>query len=429
MPRMRYLPCLTLMLAVGSLFLVSCGGEDPASPGGGGTAGNDSTLVAASCALADVQAAVDAAEVGDTVVIPTGRCAWEGVLTVEKGIHLKGVAQGEVTIVHDAGASTLIEVTEDPTHITEISNLRLVEGRSTADAHLAVYPGGRPVLLHDSYFETNGGMLRSIRWVSSKGVIWNNEFYSNRIDDQAIVFVDDSNILSWNTGSTMGAEDTTGESNVYVEDNLFREIPLQALDPDSNSRVVIRHNLFDNSAMASHGADTSEYGTRHWEIYDNTFTFTDHGDCDGSQTLGLVWFLYLRGGTGIIADNVMPDMNSCAWGDKAEIIMTVQNIRRDSGPYPCWTEYPAPHQVGQGHDDSGIVTEPVYIWGNTGGGNYDAPGLSDYEPDECGNGETVTDYIQEGRDYILGPKPGYEKYPYPHPLRAQSSEASMVTAR
>jgi len=92
----------------------------------------------------------------------------------------------------------------------------------------------------------------------------------------------------------------------------------------------------------------------------------------------------------------------------------VQNIRRNAGPYPCWTGYPAPHQVGQSHDGVSDVTDPVHIWGNTGGGTW---GIGDYEPDECGNGQTVDDYIQLGRDVVLGPKPGYAKYIYPHPLR------------
>ena len=376
--------------------------------------GSPITVTATSCSQADVAAAIIVASGGDTVVIPAGTCSWPTGVSFAKGIHLTGVSLGAVTLIHDAGTSYLMEVTEDDTHLAEISNLRFVEGSGSGDGHMAIYPGGRPVLVHDNYFETNGGLLRSIRWVPNRGVIWSNEFFSNGQDDQAIVFVNNNDLQSWQTASTMGMDDLDGESNVYLEDNLFREIPLQALDPDSNSRIVIRHNLFDESGLASHGADTSEHGTRHWELYDNTFTFTDHGDCDGSQTAPLNWFFYIRGGTGVIADNALPDISSCAWGDKTELYMTVQNIRRNSGPYPCWTSYPAPHQVGQSHDGFSEITEPVYIWDNSGGG---ISGVGDYEPDECDNGQTVTDYIQEGRDFILGPKPGYQKYTYPHPLR------------
>jgi hypothetical protein len=385
------------------------------------------TITAANCSSAVVQLAVNAATDGDTVIIPAGSCAWSsGITLTGKGIHLKGAGKGLVTLTHNAGASSLVSVTEDATHLIEISDLRFVEGTGTADNHLVVGGSGRPVLVHDNYFETNGKLLRSIRWSSNKGVLWNNEFYSNRQDDQAIVFVNGLD-SSWATPDTLGARDVTGEANVYVEDNLFTELYLQALDFDSNSRVVVRYNTFEHSGLASHGADTSEAGTRHWEIYDNTFTFMDFGGCNNPQTPPLNWFLYLRGGSGIIADNVWADINSCTWGNKPEINMTVQNLRRTSGPYPCWTTYPAPRQIGQGHNGTSFVTDPVYIWGNTGGGNSN-PGLSDYSPNECGAGApSVTQFIQAGRDYVVGaPKPGYVKYTYPHPLRSFAATTVRV---
>lgn len=384
------------------------------------------TINAISCAQADVQAAINAARDGDTVIVPAGSCAWGSGISINgKGMHLKGISKGAVTITHNAGSASLVNVAA-ATQITEISNLRFVEGTGTADNHLYIGTGGRPVLVHDNYFETKGGLLRSIRWTAKNGVIWNNEFYSNKQDDQAIVFVNDNTDSSWSTPDTMGMRDTTGENNVYVENNLFRQIYLQALDVDSNSRVVIRYNTFDNSAIASHGADTSQDGTRHWEIYNNTFTFTNFGDCSGAQTLALNYFFYIRGGSGVIADNIMADLNSCAWGNKSELVMTVQNLRRRSGLYPCWTTYPAPRQVGQSHNGTSFTTDPVYIWGNTGGLRQD-PGLSDYSPNECGaSAPTVSQFIQSGRDYVVGtPKPGYTKYTYPHPLTQRSVTTTL----
>jgi hypothetical protein len=368
----------------------------------------------------DLDRAVD----GDTVVVPAGTCAWTvGVAIRGKGLHLTAATRGAVTLSHAAGSAVLIAISEASTRGTEVSGLRFVQGPGTGDVSHGMYlnigatAGGRAVLVHDNVFEsTDRG--RHIRIASNRGVIWNNEFTSHRTDGNAIVVVPDDATTSWSTPPTMGTADRTGESNVYIEDNLFREMPLQALDPDSNSRVVIRHNRFDNSGLASHGADTSESGTRHWEIYDNVFTFTNHGDCDGSRTLNIVRFMYLRGGTGVIADNVIPDMISCAWGDKPEIDFTVQNPNRNAGPYACWRTYPVPHQIGQGHSGTTSVTDPVYIWGNSGGGNYDAPGLSTYESTECGPVVPVTNYLRAGRDFVVRtPRPGYTKFAYPHPLR------------
>jgi hypothetical protein len=53
------------------------------------------------------------------------------------------------------------------------------------------------------------------------------------------------------------------------------------------------------------------------------------------------------------------------------------------------------------------------------------PGLQDvtlfqFEPDECGKNQLVADYLQLGRDYFIAPRPNYQKFTYPHPLRRHS---------
>src|SRR5262249_19358795 len=72
-------------------------------------------------------------------------------------------------------------------------------------------------------------------------------------------------------------------------------------------------------------------------------------------------------------------------------------------------------------DGIGAVTEGMWIWGNTGsatttGNQVDLFGLTQYTPDECGNGQLVGNYLQQGRDYFFTAKPGYTPYPHPHPL-------------
>jgi hypothetical protein len=193
------------------------------------------------------------------------------------------------------------------------------------------------------------------------------------------------------------------------------------VDFDDNSRTVVRHCTFDNSAIASHGQETSPAGARHWEVYDNTFIFTPSG---GDYPLNLNYFFFIRGGTGVMANNVIPHIGSQRWGEKSEITMTIFNLRRSSQFVPCQTSYPAARQVGQSYKNGVNVTDPVYIWGNTGGGNYNNPALIDYQPDQCGNGQTCANYIKRGRDYITGsPKPAYTEYPYPHPLRGTLSSS------
>jgi hypothetical protein len=194
------------------------------------------------------------------------------------------------------------------------------------------------------------------------------------------------------------------------------------MDLDDNSRSVIRHNLFNNSAITAHGQDTSEYGVRHFEIYDNMFVFDD-ADSDTYNVAN--GYFYLRGGTGVISDNTFVDIKSSYWGDPSEAILTLQHIRRNAGSPSCWQQGPpAPRQVGYGYVTGSGATgtggyqgdlEPLYVWNNTGVLEIDR---LDYQPDECGNGETVVDYIRLGIEYLVGsPRPGYTKFTYPHPLR------------
>ena len=305
---------------------------------------------------------------------------------------------------------------------------------------------GQAVVIHDAAFSSANTGSQSILMTGNRGVIARCSFDNQFRDisathtglgwvDEAIVF---QNFLdpsgSWSNNSTMGADDTTGSNNVYVEDCYFAAMPVTAMDISASSRVVIRYCVFDNSGFSSHGADTGPMGLRHAELYNNVLVFTPGGDSDGSKTLGLNWFWWMRGGTAVITDNVIPAIKSTAWGSKSSIKMTALNIWRNSGPYSCWVGDPAPHQVGQGfgagavfhsykspnpnygQSDYYTYSEPAYIWNNTGSGGTSI-GVANDASDACGHGQDVSTYIQAGRDYILGqPKPGYTKYTYPHPL-------------
>ena len=109
--------------------------------------------------------------------------------------------------------------------------------------------------------------------------------------------------------------------------------------------------------------------------------------------------------------------------EPAEMVsMQVQNLRRNVGPYPCWKNgWPAPHQVGQGHDGSKSVVEGLYIWNNTGTSSLTIWPVN-FAPDQCSGGVDVSVHVKQGRDFFVGTaKPGYTKYRYPHPMRSSTS--------
>lgn len=375
------------------------------------------THTANSCNAGDVQAKVNAAKDGDVVVIPNGSCTWtaSNFVTISgKGIHLRGATAGGVVITTAAGRSvSILRITEDATHHVEVSQLSF---RETNDDYyvISVYGGGRPVLIHDNSF---GGYnsVRGMRFHTSRGVVYRNvtqaqtppAVYNNRQFFSCQITLPPPN--AWSAPPVYGANDTNGTANVYVEDNRIINVQ-EAIDLDGNCRGVVRYNTFQDAFSGSHGADTGPYGVRQFEIYNNTFI-------RASNSMLNQWFM-VRGGSGVITDNVFPDIVG-----KAEINMQIQNLRRNGGPYPCWRGgWPAPHQIGQGHNGSSYVVEGVYIWNNTGGGSPQ-PALTNFSPDQCNGGTDITVHLRSGRDFFVGtPKPGYSKYRYPHPLRSSTGE-------
>jgi hypothetical protein len=315
----------------------------------------------------------------------------------------------------------MVDLFEDPAASAEISGIRFKTGTATHGEHLNLHrsAGGKPVLVHDCWFTQAGDIGRGILVYNNRGIVYRCSFDGGLEEGVPILFhtaitlkwLGGEASRSWTTPDTMGAKDTTGLNNFYIEDSYFAGA--QAFDFDDNSRTVVRHCLFNNSNVATHGAETSPEGLRHFELYDNIFLFDNLGE----DTLNLNRWIWIRGGTGIIAGNTMPDMRSRMWGDCTEIVMIVMSLRRNCrhAGHP----YPVPHQVGQGHDGNDYVPDPLYIWDNPGN---PAIGMNDHEPDEVGRDLHSADYIKQGRDYCAGvAKPGYAKYIYPHPLRSSSS--------
>ena len=342
----------------------------------------------------------------------------------------------------------MLRINQSQNGHTEVSGIRfLASAHKSSFVSLYASAWVMPkTLIHDCWFENDGGGVDAIFAASNQGLVWNCSFDDTWSQAAAAITLKwefGAGDVSWRTNSTMGTNDLNGATNFYVEDCDFHGY-LGVADFDSNSRVVFRHNLLDNSSISSHGADTGPIGLRHVEIYDNELIFDNFGDCDGSLTLPVPWFFWLRGGTGVITNNVLPALSSCAWGNKGNIVFSVLNTRRSSGPYCCWGTYPAPHQVGQGFGPGAVYhqyfptncwgqgqnfsyytrAEPVYVWSNSGtGGNRVS--LNQDDTDECGNGQNVASYVLANRDYVIAPKPGYQKFTYPHPLATSLNRATL----
>jgi hypothetical protein len=370
------------------------------------------TITATSCQRDAVNAAISSASDGDTVLIPNGSCTWTSGISTTKQIAVRaqnytptpgGASTRSVTITNNSNSPLFRFTTGNNFHVA-LSGIRFNEG-STMVNHLNVQGSGSKVaLISDNYFEVkqrNGDAetISAIYWPALGGVFWNNRFVGvppgpggQPNPDGAAILIEGSPRV-WNTSSTMGTRDTNGTINIYFEDNSFKNVSA-VCDVDDHGRVVYRHNDFDGAWGLTHGF-SSTWGGRHVEYYDNYF----HVSQEGVNLAGR--YVWLRAGTGVFFNNNVAQENR-----GYSLPELVQFIVEGGGSYP------KPRAIGRGWE-GGDVSDPVYIWNNTG------PGAADV-------GNSSPNLVQENRDYFVnkGPKPGYSPYAYPHPARSGESSGS-----
>jgi hypothetical protein len=395
----------------------------------------------------DVQAAINAASDGAIIMIRNGSYTWGRRVTNGKNtaVHIMAESLGGVTIRRRYHGGNMLSLNASPNGNVELSGIHFtsnIDGAADNDSFtLAVNQlTGLPVLIHDCSFVT--GYEYALLFTGNGGVVWNCSFATHSDNLGGITFVNTSATCApWNqpdslggSPTTYGTGDPTGTLNTYVESCYFRDATTAMSNWDDNSRVVWRYNEMYNAACASHGQETSLWGTRHWEVYGCTFTYSTSGRAFGGNRypLDLNYWMQIRGGTGVVTNNAIDDIPN-----KSGIQLNVFSInRRDS--ISCQTAYPAARQTGQGwsatstatygtpvveKDGTGDVTDPLCVWSNSGTETND-PGyvaLNQYKPDHCGNGEKIGTFLQQNRDYFVNvAMPQWTPFTYPHPLRSKA---------
>lgn len=407
------------------------------------------TFTAATCSVADVTTAIGLASNGDTVVIPNGSCSWASGIATSKQITLNGASLGGVIITDTAGAAILLDITIGSSFHTIVGQLNFLPGSGTGSYMRFGGTGLVPLMYGMDFNIPNFQLQNAIQWDVTGGVIWNTTFESTtnlggscgqQIGSDSGSIVVKPNI-NWDAADTQGLLDD-GTHNLYIEDSTFSYVG-QAPDVDDNGRVAIRHTQFTNfSGGLTHGT-TSTYGGRSVELYDNTFTYNN-------TNRNVNRYFWMRAGTLVATRNHFDKQTGGCYGLKNTLTFAVENAARADGGHGCCTGYMCFHMTGSGTDSTGTgghsnlsagqspadqfqLSEPVYVWNNTGAGQGSAfYGFNDGAPRQCnatnpgtGNPWTTTDLFIAGRDYFFddsgtsaGAKPGWTSYTYPHPLRS-----------
>ena len=423
------------------------------------------TINSASCSMADVQAAVNSAKDGDTVIIPNPAgeyCPWDGTVNIDasrRNIIIRGQSRDTTHIQCNAKC---FSVSGAENYQWVLSDLKISElpGQRIWDGAIGISGTGKNWKVHDLNYESSGRFGYFIRTTGyTYGVIYNIHATGT------IVELLNAKYDNWNSWTRH--YDWGDEKAIFVEDctinwgSGYEGAPV--IDGDEGARVVFRHNTVRNTIAGGHGFDSGDGSSMFSaEVYSNNFTI------DGTSAGTWAWFAHWRGGSILLHNNrfivaddiwVTPSLNlktyraeggnsywppcngaQYKWGTQlnqdwsgattvsteGKWMMCSDNRMRlctadsDCGAEGQCTEYvdgtsgsgiyPCFQQPGRGTNNS---LSPCYQWDNRWSGGVAGSRCAT----ECEVKFAGGVGIQENRDYYNARLPGYAPYPYPHPLR------------
>jgi hypothetical protein len=308
----------TVILIVGMLLIAARGAI-------GGV-----TRYAATTALLDVQAAVNSAAEGDTVVVPAGTATWTSTLNLTKGITLQGqtlvagagtasptvtdgtVILDDVALNSTTGTYDIINITATQNQVFHITGFTFRKGSRTVGSA----KGGAIQVQGVVHGLTGSGSCRVDHCLFDllyQISVFVNGWVTNTVIDHCVGNYahaahsgDINNGWGWNNGDTFG--NTSWSDNSYFGSNNFiffednttinttQYVTTGSIDCQHGGRYVVRHCYFQNCAPNTHGTETGGRvrGIRAHEWYQNTFKFTYAG------VLGM-----MRAGTGVSWGNTL----------------------------------------------------------------------------------------------------------------------------
>lgn len=420
-----------------------------------------SVVTLPNCAQATVQAALDAAEDGDTVRMPAGTCTWaDGVSWTNVNVTLEGAGIDQTVLLCD-GCLTITST--DPTSAHS-------QWRLTGMTFHGASPSGIVITIWDNVSSWHYGWRIDHVKLDYPGA---GSGYGIFIGGATYGVIDSS---EWNWGGGLAiimvgqmSDEWPGSAThpqggyllaqpldlgsfkaVYIEDNVFTGTApggFAAYDTSSGGgRAVFRHNIVMGGMYYSHWTRNREVGGILHEIYRNLFI----GNANYNA-----YPIRLEAGTGVIFDNSVQ-----GYTDLYAVLDERRGFYESDGELgacdgsrawdgnagdPAAPGWPCLGQIGRapGKTMAQIMagekqeSAPLYLWNNGV-----EVGCRSSGPCSGGFGVSVWDGSTAARAYVSAtphpngevdfvvngttPKPGYVPYTYPHPLRVSGAPAYQV---
>lgn len=301
------------------------------------------THTARSCSQQDVQAAIDAAGDGDTVVVPAGTSEYRtttphtpALSVKDKGITLLGAGIGK-TILKDSTCSAatpqwgegLIRAQGGKGKTLRISGFTF-DGSGIPNA-------GKPAVIAvaGDYADLR---IDHCRFLNVCSAIQTNGVMRGVVDHCRYELLEDHNLgnpgfcgvygtsaAAWKTPTQLGDADAVYIEDCHIEFHNPRSNDSPALATMDGARVVFRHNTVVDGFLEFFGADSRPRGTVRFEVYDNTFS----GKCFCA--------IGLKGGTGVVFNNKIEGTfgGSALWATEYRVGGARQKIGKCDGTSPA----------------------------------------------------------------------------------------------
>lgn len=414
-------------------------------------------ITATDCSQTEVQKAITSAVDGDTVFIPSGACTWTtSVSWSNKNINVLGAGIDKTVINGNETKFKIINTTKSSFRISSmnlvgefgsavislrndsgkvyskgwrIDHIRFKYGGSSSNTNAFVVIGVNWGLVDNCIFDTAGigkgyAIMTQYAYYQGEASLQppNSGYYAHSLPinlgtDEAI-YIEDCTV------NFTGAKQGTGS---FVFNQAY------------GGNLVLRHNYIKGTYLQNHSARMNDRGAVSFEIYNNNFL----GDTFYRPAL-------FRSGTGVIFNNTVSgysgtnnfnidNQRTCleftGTFDRCDGTNTYDGNTKGEYGWPCVD------QIGRGQGQLGAqVSMPLYGWNNgstptcaSGGecdnsslislnANFDLcissvpPNLSTHlktTGDPAPHSGGIVDYVNNGST----PKPGYNPFVYPHPLR------------
>jgi hypothetical protein len=443
-------------------------------------------IQAGSCNRDSVQAAIDRADYGDSIMIPADTAVWHNPVTIQnKSIFIFGISNGEnkpaiIDSIPTGWQNSPFWIDVQETDTIRISNLRFYTMVAKTFGSIFMIKSKAFRVDHCEFYDSTASCRSVFTRDGACGVI-DNCVINVKSHTQGVTLGGDGD-ASWERPSSYGTID-----NIFIEDCEFNFDAQYdgAIDAYHGARVVFRHNVVNGTSVGWHGYDSGGYRSPFsFEIYNNVFN---------NDNTSIWTCMRARGGSALVYNNiitgnyssffVLSNYRSCAdfegthtGGTGTTLIDTTASFSGSNVDY-VYKILTNEHDTVVSFTDTSISTRGHITWEN--GDWYGVRffckdcglcfGYSPCDGNESDNGypcmdqigrgtnqssspfyfwnnvfkgdsfpavinthgcERETGHIQKDRDYFENTEPPfeYEPFTYPHPLRGSGSFANPTSS-